>query len=57
MIRALGGWISSFQAFMIVNSYIDIAEDLLELLPDKATLEMIRFIVDFQFMSFCWNIA
>jgi len=47
----------NFSSFMIVNSYIDTTKDLLVLLPDKAALEMIRFIVDFQFMSFCWNIA
>jgi len=48
MIGTFGGWISTLQAFKIVNSYIDIVDVLLELLPDKETFEMIILIADFQ---------
>jgi len=48
MIGTFGGWISTLQAFKIVNSYIDIVNVLLELLPDKETFEMIILIADFQ---------
>jgi len=48
IIGALGGLIDTLHAFKMLNFCILIDEDLTVLLPDRATLAMIRLMADLQ---------